>query len=125
MKYGGKTNLRFDDTNPVTEEVEYIESIKDDIKWLGFDWGNREFFASDYFQQIFNFAVNLIKQGKAYVDDLSSEEIANLKGSPTIAGTPSPHRDRTVEENLTLFEEMRQGKFKEGEKVLRAKIDLA
>ncbi|MGB3130707.1 MAG: glutamine--tRNA ligase, partial [Saprospiraceae bacterium] len=125
QKYGGKTNLRFDDTNPVTEEVEYIDSIKDDIRWLGFEWGNREFYASDYFQQIYDFAVKLIKAGKAYVDDLTAEEIANLKGTPTSPATPSPYRDRSVAENLSLFEDMKAGKFKEGEKVLRAKVDLA
>jgi len=123
-EFGGTTNLRFDDTNPVTEDTEYVESIKADIKWLGFDWAN-EFYASDYFDQIFEFAVTLIKKGCAYVDDSSAEQIASLKGTPTEPGKPSPYRDRSVEENLDLFNRMRIGEFKEGEKVLRAKIDMA
>jgi glutaminyl-tRNA synthetase len=123
-KFGGKTNLRFDDTNPVTEETEYVESIKEDIRWLGFGWDN-EFYASDYFEQLYEFAVLLIKKGLAYVDDLSAEEIAATKGTPTEAGKESPHRGRSVEENLELFAGMRKGEFKEGEKVLRAKIDMA
>lgn len=125
QKYNGKTNLRFDDTNPVTEEVEYIDSIKSDIKWLGFDWEGREYYASDYFPQIYQFAVQLIKAGKAYVDDSSAEEISKMRGIPTSPGIMSPFRDRTVEENLSLFEAMKNGSFKEGEKVLRAKIDMA
>jgi glutaminyl-tRNA synthetase len=124
LKYGGKTNLRFDDTNPVTEETEYVEGIKNDIKWLGFRW-SQELYASDYFEKLYEFAVALIKKGFAYVDDSSSEEIAKQKGSPTQAGTDSPYRKRTVEENLTLFSEMRAGKYPDGEKVLRAKIDMA
>ncbi len=124
-KYNGKTNLRFDDTNPVTEEVEYIESIKDDIRWLGFDWEDRLFFASDYFPQFYQFAVQLIKAGKAYVDHSTQEEISKMRGVPTAPGEESPYRNRTVAENLSLFEEMKAGKFKEGECVLRAKIDMA
>src|SRR5690606_13191453 len=122
--YGGETNLRFDDTNPVTEETEYVESIKDDIRWLGFHW-NRERYASDYFERLFEFAGKLINKGLAYVDDSTSEEIAAQKGTPTTAGTESPYRSRSVEENLALFADMRAGKFKDGEKVLRAKIDMA
>src|SRR3982751_6471269 len=119
-KYGGQTNLRFDDTNPETEETEYVESIKEDIRWLGFTWKN-ELYASDYFEQLYGFAIDLIKKGLAYVDDSTSEEIAAGKGTPTQPGTPSPYRDRSVEENLQLFAEMRSGKYKDGEKVLRAK----
>lgn len=125
QKYNGKTNLRFDDTNPVTEEVEYIESIKNDIRWLGFDWEGREYYASDYFPQIYQFAIQLIKSGKAYVDDSTAEEISKMRGIPTAPGIVSPFRNRTIEENLNLFEEMRNGAFKEGEKVLRAKIDMS
>jgi len=124
LKYGGKTNLRFDDTNPVTEETEYVDGIKNDIKWLGFEW-SQELYASDYFGKLYDFAVVLIKQGLAYVDDSSSEEIAKQKGTPTQAGTDSPYRNRSVEENLKLFSEMREGKYKDGEKVLRAKVDMA
>lgn len=124
QKYGGRTNLRFDDTNPETEETEYVDSIKEDVRWLGFEWEN-ELYASDYFQQLYEFAVDLIKKGLAYVDDSTAEEIAVQKGTPLEPGTPSPYRDRTVEENLRLFEEMRSGKYVEGEKVLRAKIDMA
>jgi len=123
-KYGGKTNLRFDDTNPVTEETEYVESIKNDVKWLGFNWAE-ELYASNYFDQIHGFAVRLIEMGLAYVDDSSSEDIATQKGTPTQAGTPNAFRSRTVAENLQLFEDMRLGKYADGEKVLRAKIDLA
>jgi glutaminyl-tRNA synthetase len=123
LKYGGKTNLRFDDTNPVTEETEYVEGIKNDIRWLGFEW-SQELYASDYFGQLYEFAVKLIKKGLAYVDDSSSEEIARQKGSPTQPGTESPFRNRSVEENLRLFQEMKEGKYKDGEKVLRAKIDM-
>lgn len=123
-KYNGQTNLRFDDTNPVTEDTEYVESIKADIRWLGFEWAN-ELYASDYFEQIYNFAVTLIKKGLAYVDDSTPEEIAALKGTPTEPGKDSPYRSRSVEENLRLFEDMRKGKYKDGEKVLRAKIDMA
>jgi len=123
-KYGGKTNLRFDDTNPVTEDVEYVDSIKEDIKWLGFQW-DQELYTSDYFQQLYDFAVILISKGLAYVDESSAEEIAKAKGTPTEPGTPTPARSRSVEENLRLFEEMRAGKYADGELVLRAKIDLA
>lgn len=122
-KYNGKTNLRFDDTNPVTEETEYVESIKADIKWLGYEWAN-ELYASDYFEQLHAFAVELIKKGLAYVDDLTAAEIAALKGTPTEPGKNSPHRDRSVEENLQLFEEMKAGKYPDGAKVLRAKVDM-
>ena len=122
--YGGSTNLRFDDTNPVTEDTEYVESIKDDIRWLGFNWSN-EFYASDYFDQLYAFAVQLINKGLAYVDDSSSEEIAALKGTPTEPGKDSIYRNRSIEENLLLFTEMKAGKYKDGEKVLRAKIDMA
>lgn len=124
LKYGGKTNLRFDDTNPVTEDTEYVESIKNDIKWLGFNWAE-ELYASDYFEQMYEFAVSLIKKGLAYVDDSTSEEIAKQKGTPTTPGTNSPYRDRSVEENLNMFADMRLGKYKDGEKVLRAKVDMA
>ena len=124
LKYGGKTNLRFDDTNPVTEETEYVDSIKEDIKWLGFEWAN-ELYASDYFEQLYFFAVDLIKKELAYVDDSSSEEIAAQKGTPAEPGKNSPFRDRSVEENLRLFADMRAGKFKEEKKVLRAKIDMS
>jgi glutaminyl-tRNA synthetase len=123
LKYGGYTNLRFDDTNPTTEETEYVESIKEDVKWLGFQWKN-ELYASDYFEQLYGFAVKLIEKGLAYVDDLSAEEIAALKGTPTEGGKDSPFRNRSVEENLQLFNEMRAGKYKDGEKVLRAKINM-
>ncbi len=123
-KYGGKTNLRFDDTNPVTEETEYVDSIQDDVKWLGFHWDN-VFYASDYFPQLYAFAIDLIKKGLAYVDDSSAEEVASGKGTPTEPGKASVYRNRSVEENLRLFTEMKEGKYAEGEKVLRAKIDLA
>jgi glutaminyl-tRNA synthetase len=123
LRYGGKTNLRFDDTNPVTEETEYVESIKNDIQWLGFQWAD-ELYASDYFGKLYEFAVMLIKKDLAYVDDSTSEEIAKQKGTPTQPGTNSPFRSRSIDENLKLFEEMRAGKFKDGEKVLRAKVDM-
>ncbi|MGV3595201.1 MAG: glutamine--tRNA ligase/YqeY domain fusion protein [Sediminibacterium sp.] len=123
-KYGGKTNLRFDDTNPVTEDTEYVESIKDDVRWLGFNWAE-ERYASDYFEQLYGFAIKLIEKGLAYVDDSTSEAIAQQKGTPTQAGTNSPFRDRSIAENLELFKAMRAGQFKDGEKVLRAKIDMA
>jgi glutaminyl-tRNA synthetase len=122
--FNGKTNLRFDDTNPVTEDTEYVDSIKNDIKWLGFEWAN-EFYASDYFEQMYEFALTLIKKGLAYVEDLSAEQIASMKGTPTEPGKNSPNRDRSVEENLDLFARMRAGEFKDGEKTLRAKIDMA
>lgn len=123
-KFNGKTNLRFDDTNPVTEETEYVDSIKADIRWLGFEWAN-ELYASDYFDQLYAFAVTLIEKGLAYVEDASAEEIATMKGSPTVPGNPTPSRSRSVAENLDLFERMRKGAFQDGEKVLRAKLDLA
>ncbi|HER07433.1 MAG TPA: glutamine--tRNA ligase/YqeY domain fusion protein [Bacteroides sp.] len=124
-KYGGKCNLRFDDTNPTKEDVEYVDSIKEDIRWLGFDWEDREYYASDYFGKLYEFAIDLIKRGYAYVDDQSSEEIASQKGTPTEPGIPSPYRDRPVEENLELFRQMNAGEFPEGSRVLRAKIDMA
>ena len=123
LKYGGKTNLRFDDTNPVTEETEYVDSIKNDVQWLGFSWA-RELYASDYFPQLYAFAVRLIEKGLAYVDDSTSEEIAAGKGTPTQPGKHSAFRNRSIEENMTLFQQMRDGKFRDGEKVLRAKIDM-
>lgn len=123
-KYGGKTNLRFDDTNPTTEDVEYVDSIKADIKWLGFEWAN-EFYASDYFPQLYEFALKLIRQGDAYVDDSNSQEIAAMKGTPTEPGKNSPYRDRTSQENEELFVKMKNGEFAEGSKTLRAKIDMA
>jgi glutaminyl-tRNA synthetase len=123
-KYGGKTNLRFDDTNPVTEDTEYVESIKADVRWLGFDW-EEEHYASDYFDQLYAFAVELINKGLAYVDDLSAEQIATMKGTPTEPGKESPFRNRSIEENLSLFTSMKNGEYNDGEKVLRAKIDLA
>ncbi len=125
LEFGGKCNLRFDDTNPVKEEVEYVDSIKEDIHWLGFDWEDREFYASDYFDQLYEFAVKLIKKGKAYVDDLSADEIREYRGTLTAPGKDSPHRNRSVEENLDLFERMRRGEFPDGARVLRAKIDMA
>lgn len=125
LKYGGKTNLRFDDTNPVAEDVEYVDSIKADVRWLGFDWEDREFYASDYFGQLYDFAIQLIKDGYAYVDDSSLEEIRRMRGIPTEPGEESPFRNRTVKENLDLFEGMKNGDFPEGSRVLRAKIDMA
>jgi len=124
-KYNGLCNLRFDDTNPAKEEVEYVDSIRDDVQWLGYTWDDREFYASDYFEQIYQWAVQLIKAGKAYVCDLSADEISEQKGTPTKPGTESPYRNRSIEESLGLFERMRAGEFAEGEKVLRAKIDMA
>ncbi len=124
IKYGGKTNLRFDDTNPAKEETEYVDSIKEDVKWLGFNWSN-ELYASDYFDQIYSFAVALIKKGLAYVDDSTADQIAALKGSPTEAGKNSPFRDRGIDENLSHFAAMKAGAYKDGEKVLRVKIDMA
>ena len=123
-KYNGKCNLRFDDTNPVTEETEYVESIENDIRWLGFEWDSLHF-SSDYFDQLYEYAVNLIKKGLAYVDDSTAEEIAEMKGTPTHPGKNSPFRERSVEENLSLFERMKQGEFEEGSRALRAKIDMA
>jgi glutaminyl-tRNA synthetase len=124
QRYNGKTNLRFDDTNPVTEDTEYVESIKDDVRWLGFEWAN-ELYASDYFDILYAFALNLIKQGLAYVDDSSAEEIAAQKGTPTEPGTANQYRSRSIEENVQLFEEMKAGKYPDGAKVLRAKVDMA
>lgn len=124
-KYGGKCNLRFDDTNPEKESTEYVNAIKKDIKWLGFDWGDREYYTSDYFQTLYDYAVTLIKKGLAYVDHQTSEQIAEQKGTPTSPGTNSPYRDRSVEENLELFEKMKNGEFKDGDCILRAKIDMA
>ncbi len=125
LKYGGKCNLRFDDTNPVKEELEYIDSIKEDIHWLGFGWEEREFYASDYFGKLYDFAVDLIKRGLAYVDDQPAEVISAQKGTPSRPGTESPYRTRSVAENLDLFERMSKGEFEEGSRVLRAKIDMA
>ncbi len=125
QKYGGKTNLRFDDTNPTKEEQEYVDSIMDNVRWLGFDWEDRLFFASDYFDQLYEWAVMLIKEGKAYVDDHSAEEISENRGTPTQPGVESPFRNRSVEENLDLFERMRNGEFPDGTRILRAKIDMA
>jgi glutaminyl-tRNA synthetase len=124
LKYGGFTNLRFDDTNPSTEETEYVESIKEDVRWLGFTWAN-EFYASDYFEQLYAFAHRLIDKDLAYVDDSSSEDMATQKGTPTKPGVANQYRSRSIEENKQLFTDMRAGKFKDGEKVLRAKIDMA
>ena len=123
-EFNGKVNLRFDDTNPLKEDVEYVNSIKEDVKWLGFDWDNL-YFASDYFEEMYNRAVLLIKKGKAYVCDLTSEEMREYRGTLTEPGKESPYRNRSVEENLELFEKMKNGEFKDGEKVLRAKIDMA
>jgi len=123
-KYKGKTNLRFDDTNPTTEDVEYVDSIREDIKWLGFEW-DKELYSSDYFDQLYDFALNLIRLDLAYVDDSTAEEIAAAKGTPTEAGKPTPNRSRSIEENVQLFEDMKAGKYPDGAKVLRAKIDLA
>lgn len=124
IKYNGTTNLRFDDTNPITEDTEYVESIKDDIKWLGFSWAN-ELYASDYFDKLYEFALSLIKKGLAYVDDSTAEEIAVQKGSPTLPGKENEFRNRSIEDNISLFRQMREGKYKDGEKVLRAKVDMA
>jgi glutaminyl-tRNA synthetase len=125
QKYGGKCNLRFDDTNPTKEDVEYVDAIKEDINWLGFTWEDREFYASDYFGKLFDFAVVLIKRGLAYVDDQSAETISEQKGTTTQPGILSPYRDRSIEENLSLFYRMNEGEFAEGSRVLRAKIDMA
>lgn len=125
QQYGGMCNLRFDDTNPVKEDVEYVDSIQADVKWLGFSWDKRMYYASDYFEKLYEFAVQLIKNGKAYVDDSNAEEIRAMRGTLTEAGKESPYRNRSVEENLALFEAMKQGEFADGAKVLRAKIDMA
>ncbi len=124
-KFGGTCNLRFDDTNPVKEDVEYVDSIREDIKWLGYDWADREYYASDYFPQLYDLAIRMIKEGKAYVDEQTAEQIAEQKGTPTQPGTASPFRDRPIEENLDLFQRMNAGEFEEGAMVLRAKIDMA
>jgi glutaminyl-tRNA synthetase len=124
-QYGGLCNLRFDDTNPSKEEIEYVKSIKEDVRWLGFDWEDREFYASDYFDKLYGFSIQLIKKGKAYVDDLSADEIRETRGTLTEPGKESPYRNRSVEENLDLFEKMRKGEYLDGSRVLRAKIDMA
>ncbi|MCP4630080.1 MAG: glutamine--tRNA ligase/YqeY domain fusion protein [bacterium] len=124
-QYNGQCNLRYDDTDPSKEEIEYVDSIKEDVRWLGYDWGEREYFASNYFEQLFEYAVQLIKAGKAYVDSLSADEIRQYRGTLTEPGRNSPYRERSIEENLDLFERMRAGEFKDGEHVLRAKIDMS
>jgi len=124
-EYGGRHHLRFDDTNPLKEEEEYFEAIKEDVRWLGFDWGEHLYYASDYFDQLHEWAIKLIKDGKAYVDDLTADEIREHRGTLTVPGKDSPYRNRSIEENLDLFERMRQGEFDEGARVLRAKIDMA
>jgi len=124
-KHQGKCNLRFDDTNPSKEETEYVDAIKEDIHWLGFDWEDREFYASDYFEQLYRWAVQLTKSGKAYVDDLDADQVREYRGTLTQPGRESPHRDRSIEENLDLFERMRRGEFPDGSRTLRAKIDMA
>jgi glutaminyl-tRNA synthetase len=124
-KYGGRCHLRFDDTNPTKEDQEYIDSIKRDVKWLGFDWGDHEYYASDYFEKLYEFAIKLIKAGKAYVDDLTGDEIRQYRGTLNAPGKESPYRNRSVEENLDLFERMRKGEFSNGSRTLRAKIDMA
>ncbi|MCK4367667.1 MAG: glutamine--tRNA ligase, partial [Thermoplasmata archaeon] len=124
-EYGGQCNLRFDDTNPMKEEDKYVKAIIEDVKWLGFDWGDRLYFASDYFDQMYEYAVQLVKDGKAYVDDLPAEKISEYRGSLTTPGKESPHRDRSAEENLDLLERMKAGEFADGEKVLRARIDMS
>lgn len=125
LRYNGKCNLRFDDTNPVKEDVEYVDSIKEDIRWLGFDWEDREFYASDYFEQLYEWAILLIKKNMAYVDDASADEIAGNRGTLTQGGNESPYRNRSMEENLDLFKRMKDGEFPDGTKVLRAKIDMS
>jgi len=123
-EFGGRCNLRFDDTNPIKEEDEYVKSIQEDVRWLGFDWGERVYYASDYFQQLYEFAVQLIQGGKAYVDDLDAGQIREYRGTLTEPGKDSPYRNRPVEENLDLFQRMRGGEFADGSRVLRAKIDM-
>src|SRR6187549_1817765 len=123
-KYGGKTNLRFDDTNPATEETEYVNAIKNDIRWLGYEWNEKELYASDYFDQLYEYAMDLIRKGLAYVDDSTVEEIAAQKGTPTEPGQPSPYRSRSIEENLDLFTRMKDGEYPDGARVLRAKVDM-
>ena len=124
-EFGGRCNLRFDDTNPAKEEQEFIDAIQDNVRWLGFDWGEKPYFASDNFDQLYQWAEHLIDQGKAYVDDLSAEEMRDYRGTLTEAGRNSPHRDRTPRENLDLFRRMKAGEFEDGARVLRAKIDMA
>ncbi|MFI5324361.1 MAG: glutamate--tRNA ligase family protein, partial [Thermodesulfobacteriota bacterium] len=124
-EYGGTCNLRFDDTNPAKEDTEYVESIMNDVKWLGFDWDDRLFHASDYFRQLYDYAVELIKDGKAYVDSLGPDQIREYRGTLNEPGRESPYRNRSVEENLDLFERMKKGEFEEGAHVLRAKIDMS
>ena len=124
-EFGGKCNLRFDDTNPCKEETEYVESIIADVRWLGFDWEDRLFYASDYFDQLYEWAIQLIKAGKAYVCDLTADQVRDYRGTLTEPGRESPYRDRSVEENLDLFERMRAGEFPDGARTLRAKIDMA
>lgn len=124
QQYGGKTNLRFDDTNPVAEDASYVDAIRADVRWLGFDWEDREYYASDYFDQLYDFAVQLIKDGQAYVDDTPVDEIRRMRGTPTQPGEESDYRNRSVEENLDLFARMRAGEFPEGSRVLRAKVDM-
>ncbi|MBI3924772.1 MAG: glutamine--tRNA ligase, partial [Armatimonadetes bacterium] len=123
--YGGRCHLRFDDTNPLKEDTEYVEAIREDVRWLGFDWGEHEYHASDYFDQLYEFALRLIKKGKAYVDDLTQEQIREFRGTLTQPGRESPYRNRTIEENLELFERMTRGEFEDGSRVLRARIDMA
>ena len=125
QQYGGKCNLRFDDTNPTKEDVEYVDSIQADVKWLGFTWEDRMFYASDYFEKLYEYAVQLIKAGKAYVDDLTAEEMRQYRGTLTEPGKESPYRNRSVEENLDLFTRMKNGEFADGEHILRAKIDMS
>ncbi|PLX24356.1 MAG: glutamine--tRNA ligase, partial [Salinivirgaceae bacterium] len=125
QKYNGKCNLRFDDTNPEKEETEYVDSIQEDIRWLGFEWDGEAYYASDYFDQLYDWAVQLIKDGKAYVDDQKPEDISKQRGTTKEPGTESPFRNRSVEENLELFERMKNGEFESGSRVLRAKIDMA
>src|SRR4030095_5480238 len=124
-EFGGLCNLRFDDTNPSKEDVEYVESIKEDVRWLGFHWGDREFYASNYFEQLFQFAIQLIKTGKAFVCDLTADQMREYRGTLTEPGRNSPFRDRSVEDNLVLFQRMRAGEFPDGSRTLRAKIDMA
>ncbi|HET7378362.1 MAG TPA: glutamine--tRNA ligase/YqeY domain fusion protein, partial [Anaerolineae bacterium] len=125
QEFGGKCNLRFDDTNPTKEDVEYVDAIKEDIHWLGFDWAEREFYASDYFEQLYELAIKLIKKGKAYVDDQSADEVRQNRGTLTEQGSESPYRNRSIEENLDLFQRMKNGEFPDGSRLLRAKIDMA
>src|SRR5438093_1602743 len=124
QEFGGRCHLRFDDTNPIKEEQEYIDSIQEDIRWLGFEWGEHLYFASDYFHQLYDWALYLIKAGKAYVDDLSADEIREYRGTLTEPGKDSPYRNRPIAENLDLFERMKKGEFPDGMRVLRAKIDM-